>query len=163
MRAAFLLPLLATAALAAPAAAQRVIVAKGNWAALDQGSHCEALSRSELQSAKGRPQARAGFSFDRSGPRRGEFHARLSRTARPGSSVVLTVAGQPFLLATDGEWAWSREPAQAAAIIAAVRRSGDMRVTGRDRAGQRISDRYLLAGAPTAIDAAAAACLPRRR
>ena len=148
---------------AAPAAPARTIAADGGWAAFDRGRHCEAVSRSELLAARGRPQARAGFSFDRSGPRRGEFHARLSRPARPGSTVMLSVGGQPFLLVARGDWAWSRGPVQEAAIIEAVRRSGAMRVTGRDGAGRRISDRYLLAGAPTAIDAAAAACLPRRR
>jgi hypothetical protein len=33
-----------------------------------------------------------------------------------------------------------------------------MRIEARDRAGRRFADRYLLAGAPTAIDPAAAAC-----
>ena len=33
-----------------------------------------------------------------------------------------------------------------------------MRVEGRDAGGRRFADRYLLNGAPTAIDAAAAGC-----
>jgi hypothetical protein len=39
-----------------------------------------------------------------------------------------------------------------------MRTAGGMRVVARDVGGRRMSDRYLLAGAPTAIDAAAAAC-----
>jgi hypothetical protein len=62
------------------------------------------------------------------------------------------------LLASNGQWAWSRDPAQEAAIIAAVRSAGGMRVDSRDASGRRFVDRYLLDGAPTAIDAAAARC-----
>ena len=43
-----------------------------------------------------------------------------------------------------------------------MRTGGGMRIEARDSGGRRLSDRYLLDGAPTAIDAAAAACsLPR--
>ena len=75
---------------------------------------------------------------------------------------MLTVGEQPFLLVGRGDWAWSRGPAQDEAILAAVRGAGGMRVHGRDAAGRRFADRYMLAGAPTAIDAAAAACAQRR-
>ena len=103
-------------------------------------------------------QARAGFAFDAAGPRRGQFFAQLSRMPRQGSTVILTVGNQPFLLVATGGWAWSRDPAQVAAIIAAVRAAGGMRIDSRDQAGARFVDRYLLEGAPTAIDAAAARC-----
>lgn len=142
----------------APAAAE-VIAADGGWAALRYADHCEAVARSVRMAAKDRPQARAGFSFG--GRRTGEFHVRLSRPARDGSAVMLTVGELSFLLVGRDDWAWSRGPAQDAAIIAAVRGFGGMRVQGRDAAGGRFADRYLLAGAPTAIDAAAAACAQR--
>jgi hypothetical protein len=103
-------------------------------------------------------QARAGFAFDAAGPRRGQFFAQLSRMPRQGSTVILTVGDQPFLLVAGRGWAWSRDPAQEAAIIAAVRAAGGMRVDSRDQAGGGFVDRYLLEGAPTAIDAAAARC-----
>jgi hypothetical protein len=47
---------------------------------------------------------------------------------------------------------------QEAAILAAARGATSMRVEARDAAGRRFADRYLLDGAPTAIDAAAAGC-----
>lgn len=141
------------------AAAGEAIFAGGGWAALRYPDHCEAEALSLLLARKHRPQARAGFSFG--GRRTGEFHVRLSRAARPNSAVMLTVGEQPFLLVGRGDWAWSRGPAQDAAIIAAVRSAGGMRVQGRDAAGQRFTDRYMLDGAPTAIDAAAAACTQR--
>jgi hypothetical protein len=68
---------------------------------------------------------------------------------------------QPFLLVARGDWAWSRGPAQEQAIIAAARAGGEMRVEARDQAGVRFIDPYVLQGAPTAIDAAAARCALR--
>ena len=140
------------------AAKGTILFARGSWAAIDRGAECEAAGRSARIAAKGKVQAIAGFAFSRDRRRWGEFHARLRRVPRPGSSVILTVGDQPFLLVARGEWAWSSGPLQDQAIIAAVRGAGGMRVEGRDLAGRRFSDPYALDGAPTAIDAAAARC-----
>lgn len=145
-------------ALASPAAGQRLLHAGANWAALERSSgSCEAVGRSELQAAPGRVQARAAFAFSRDGKRRGELHLILSRPARAGAEALLVIGSETFLLVTKGQSAWSRGAAQERAIIAAVRRSGEMRVRAQG-VGGRVSDRYLLAGAPTAIDAAALSC-----
>ena len=145
----------------APSAAQ-VLAAEGHWAALKFGSHCQAMSRPLPPAATRQPQARAGFSFGVGsggrGARSGEFYVRLSRAPRPGSSVMLVIGGQPFMLLPRGEWAWSRGPLQEAAILSAARGATAMRIEARDAAGRRFADRYLLDGAPTAIDAAAAGC-----
>ena len=69
---------------------------------------------------------------------------------------MLTVGKTPFLLMSRGDRAWSRGPAQEAAIIAAMRESGGMKVEARSPGGGRIRDYYSLDGAPLAIDAAAA-------
>jgi hypothetical protein len=151
----------ALAALAGPAdAAQRVLFARGQWAALqsEDGRHCQAAARSLREASKGAEQARATFAFDAFGPRRGEFHVRLSRAARSGSSVILSIGDQPFQLIGRGFDAWSVGPPQEAAIIAAARVASGMRIDARDVGGHRFIDRYLLAGAPSAIDAAAAGC-----
>lgn len=134
------------------------IAASGDWATFDRGGSCEAVSRSLLVPRKGEPQPHVTISFDRGGTRRGELSVAFRRPTRPGSSVVLTVGEQPFLLPARGARAWSRGPAQEAAIISAIRSSGGMRAEARDLAGRRMVDRYALNGAPTAIDAAAAAC-----
>lgn len=142
----------------AQAGAQRLLHAGGWWAALERnGGACEAVARSELLAPPGRPQARAAFAFSRDGRRRGELHFLFARQVRPGAAAVLTIGTENFLLVTRGTSAWSRGPRQEAAIMAAVRRSAEMRVRAQG-VGGRISDRYLLAGAPTAIDAAAIAC-----
>jgi hypothetical protein len=140
------------------AARGAVLYAGGAWAAIDRGGTCEALTRSQRLAVKDRVQAVAGFTFSPDHRRWGEFHARLSRVPRPDSSVILTIGDQPFLLVSRGDWAWSRGPLQEQAIIAAARNSGGMRIEARDSGGRRFVDRYLLDGAPTAIDAAAAAC-----
>lgn len=69
---------------------------------------------------------------------------------------MLHIGGQPFLLMSQGDTAWSRGPKQEQAIIAAMRQAGAMRVEARSPGGGRIADRYSLEGAPLAIDAAAA-------
>ena len=137
-------------------AAPVIVVADGQWAALRQGRTCEAGARSLGVVHKERPPARASLSFDAGGPRRGQFAARLSRVPRPGATVMLHVGDQPFLLISQGDMAWSRGPKQEQAIIAAMRNSGGMRVEARTPGGGRLVDRYSLAGAPLAIDAAAA-------
>jgi hypothetical protein len=150
--------ILLTAAVAPHAS---IVFAGGAWVAVDRGSVCEALSRSQRIAARDKAQAIAGFTFAPDHRRWGEFHARLSRLPRPGSSVMLRLGDQPFLLVVRGDWVWSRGPLQEEAIIAAARNGGLMRIEARDRAGQRFSDPYLLDGAPTAIDAAAARCALR--
>jgi hypothetical protein len=138
-----------------------VVFAGGAWAAIDRGSACEALSRSQKVVPRDEVQPLAGFTFTADHRRWGEFHARLSRVPRSDATVMLKVGEQPFLLTTRDGWAWSRGPMQAQAIIAAARGGGWMNVESRDGSGQRFSDPYLLDGAPTAIDAAAARCANR--
>ena len=137
-------------------AAPIIVAADGQWAALREGGTCEAAVRSIGVVHKNRLPARASLSFDAGGPRRGQFAVRLSRMPRPGATVMLHVGDQPFLLMSQGDVAWSRGPKQEQAIIAAMRKSGGMRVEARSPGGGRIVDRYSLAGAPLAIDAAAA-------
>lgn len=136
--------------------APAIVAADGQWAALSQGRTCEAASRSLGVVHKDRPPARASLSFDAGGPRHGQFAARLSRDPRAGATVMLHVGDRPFLLMSRGDMAWSRGPAQEQAIVAAIRKSGGMRIEARSPGGGRIVDRYSLDGAPLAIDAAAA-------
>jgi hypothetical protein len=136
--------------------APAIVAADGQWATLRDGRTCEAAARSIGVVYKGRPPARASLSFDAGGPRHGQFAARMSRLPRPGATVMLHVGEQPFLLMSRDDMAWSRGPGQEQAIIAAIRKSGGMRLEARGPGGRRIVDRYSLDGAPLAIDAAAA-------
>ena len=136
----------------------QVVGAWGSWAAIDRGSACEAVSRSPRPATKARPAAVAGFRFAADRRQWGQFHLAMSREPRPGSSVMLEVGGQPFLLVARGRDAWSRSARQDQAIIDAVRGARSMKAEGRDSGGRRFTDRFDLAGAPTAIDSAAARC-----
>ena len=154
--------ILTLAGLAAAAAARGAVVyAGGAWAAIDHGAVCEAVSRSQKVVPKDKVQPIAGISFTADRRRWGEFHVRLSRIPRGDATVMARIGDQPFLLVTRGGWAWSRGPAQAQAIIDALRNATVMNVSSRDEAGVRFSDPYLLDSAPTAIDAAAARCALR--
>ncbi|MCA1653448.1 MAG: hypothetical protein LC656_04520 [Sphingomonadales bacterium] len=140
----------------APArAAPAIVAASGHWAALRGPKACEAATLALLPAGRTRAQGRAAFAFE-PGRRRGEFAAALSRPGRPGAAVILTIGDTPFLLVARGAGAWSRGPAQEAAIIAAVRGAASMRIEAHSAGGARFIDRYALDGAPTAIDAAAA-------
>jgi hypothetical protein len=157
---ALLAVVLAVAASAADARGS-VLYAGGAWAAIDRGASCEALTRSQRIASKDKVQAVAGFTFTADHARWGEFHARLSRMPRGDASVMLQIGNQPFLLVTRGGWAWSRGPLQAQAFIAALRDATKLRIGSRYAGGARFSDPYLLVGAPTAIDSAAARCALR--
>jgi hypothetical protein len=144
--------------IAAPAATTqppRIVAASGKWAALAGPGQCDAASLALLPASKTRLQGRASLSFD-GRSRHGQFTAALSKPVADGGSAMLTIDDQPFLLVARGPSAWSRGPVQEAAIIAAMRGATRMRIEGRTARGLRFIDRYDLAGAPTAIDAAAA-------
>ena len=141
---------------------QRAIFADGAWAAFDRRQSCVAISRSNRIVADRSQQANAGFTFDRGGPRRGQFAARLSHPLRPDSSVILTIGTSPFLLIANGSFAFSRGPAQEAAIMAAARTGASMRVEARAPGFGRFVDSFSLDGAPGAIDAAAACSAGRK-
>lgn len=141
------------AATAAPPA--RIVAASGRWAALAGPRQCDAASVSLLPASKTRLQGRASLTFDGRG-RHALFAAALSKPVAPAASVMLTIDDESFLLVARGHGAWSRGPVQQAAIVAAMRRATRMRIEGRSVRGLRFIDRYDLAGAPTAIDAAAA-------
>lgn len=152
-----------TLIVAAPAVAAHILFARGDWAAIDFGSRCEARSRMLEPPPQVKPPPFATFLFDAGGSAQGQFYVRLSRLAKAGSAVMLEVGSQPFLLIGQGQSAWSRSPAQSQAIIAAIRNGGQMRIEFRDGNERRYADYYGLTGAATAVDAAAATCAGKVR
>jgi len=89
---------------------------------------------------------------------RGQFHARLSREAKPGAPVYLSIGERRFALTAGRADAWAQDRKMDAAIVAAMRSSSTMSIEGRDRSGRRFFDLYALSGAATAMDAAALGC-----
>lgn len=94
-------------------------------------------------------------------PRRGvrnQLHLHLSRRIQPGSRITLAIGGQRFALAGGGADAWPPDRRTDAAVIAALRSARTMTVSARDSSGRSFSNSWPLAGAATAMDAAAIGC-----
>ena len=149
---------LALAVLAAPLAARDSLGVFGEWGAFSDPSvpRCYAIAAAENAGREQSPFASIG-----TWPRRqvrGQLHLRLSRTIAPAATISLSIGGQRFALAGGGGDAWARDRRMDAAIVAAMRSAGSMSVSARDRVGNRFTDRYSLAGAATAMDAATVGC-----
>lgn len=93
---------------------------------------------------------------------RGQVHFRLSRGTAKGSVVTLQVGQRSFRLSGGGSDAWAKNRTMDAAIVAAMRSASTMIIRATDKRGRRFSNTYSLAGAATAIDAAAIACSSRK-
>lgn len=94
---------------------------------------------------------------------RGQIHLRLSRKLAATPRIMLSISGQRFELAGGGGDAWAKDARMDASIAAAMRSAGSMSVSASDAQGRRFTDRYSLAGAATAMDAAALGCARIRR
>jgi hypothetical protein len=89
---------------------------------------------------------------------RGQVHFRVSRPLAPGSKIVLTVGSERFELVGGGGDAWAADRRMDAAIVAAMRSAREMVVNARGADGAGFSNTWPLAGAATAMDAAAIGC-----
>ena len=89
---------------------------------------------------------------------RNQIHFRLSRRLAPGGKIVLNIGDQRFELTGGGGDAWAVDRRMDAGIVAAMRSATSMTVSTRDAAGRGFSNTWPLAGAATAMDAAAIGC-----
>jgi len=89
---------------------------------------------------------------------RNQVHFRLSRKLAEGGRITLTIGRERFRLTGGGGDAWAADRRMDAAIVAAMRSSPRMTVFARDAAGRNFSDSWELAGAASAMDAAAIGC-----
>jgi hypothetical protein len=107
------------------------------------------------------PAQRAGFLSIAAWPGRNirnQLHVRLSRPRAGTARVTLSVGDRRFDLVAGDLDAWAPDARTDAAIVAAMRSSRSLSVEALDRNGAPFADTYQLAGAATAIDAAALAC-----
>ena len=118
--------------------------------------------REDWQNLSNRQQPYAAIGTWPSRGVRGQLHLRLSRAVAAGSPVVLALGGQRYTLSAGGGDAWTQDKRMDAAVIAAMRSAGSMSVSARDAAGRAFANTYPLAGAATAMDAAAVGCAPAR-
>lgn len=91
-------------------------------------------------------------------PVRNQIHFRLSRKMSVKPRIRLSIGGQRFDLTGGGGDAWADDDRTNAAIVAAMRSTHSMTVSATDASGRRFSNTWLLAGAASAMDAAAIGC-----
>ena len=148
-------------ALAAPLSARDSLGVFDGWAAFRDAKplRCYAIAK-----AQGTPPAPAYATVSNWPDKRvrGALHLVLSRAVADKAQVRLAVGNQRFTLVAKGRNAWASNPRDDAAIIAALRSASRMSVSARSDKGSAFTDRYALAGAATAIDAATVGCAQRR-
>jgi hypothetical protein len=76
----------------------------------------------------------------------------------PGSTVKMTIEGQGFDLFFDGEWAWPANPADDAAVLAALKAGSSAVLTGKSARGTQTKDTFSLLGFTAAMDEAEKRC-----
>lgn len=136
----------------------------GDWGAFrDAGAgHCYAIATAQPDP---RQRERQPFMTVATWPRSGvdgQVHWQLARM--PGSSgIVAQIGGQSFRLRAQGPNAWAQDARMDAAVKAAMRSAQSLSVVYRDTKGRRFSDKYLLQGAATAMDAATLGCARQQR
>ena len=148
----------AVLALATPALARDSLGMFGAWGAFRDAAvpRCYAVALSSAKARDYQPYATVGHWPQRG--TRNQVHFRLSRRLAPQAPVRLTVGGQTFVLTGGGGDAWAADRRGDAGIVAAMRSAKSMRVSARAANGATFSDSYPLAGAASAIDAAAIGC-----
>jgi hypothetical protein len=151
--------------IATPLAARDSLGVFDNWGAFrDPGAgRCYAIA---MPKPSRRPGDYRAFASVGTWPKRGvrgQVHFRLSRKLAAQPAIALAVGGRRFQLTGGGGDAWARDRAMDAAIVAAMRSAGSLSISARDVRGRRFTDRYDLAGAATAMDAATVGCARVRR
>lgn len=140
---------------AAPLAARESLGVYDSWAAFRDAkpARCYAIAK-----AQGSPPAPAYATVSNWPEKkvRGAVHFVLSRAVADKGTVRLVVGTTRFTLVAKGRNAWAKDPREDAAIVAALRSAARMSVSDGG-----FTDRYTLAGAATAIDAATVGCARR--
>ncbi len=152
-----------TAAYCAPLAARDSLGVFSDWGAFrDPGTpRCYAIAMPDETS--GRRQYRAFATVSHWPQRRisGQLHFRVSRDLAADRAITLTVGNRRFSMTGGGGDVWAQDRRMDAAIVAAMRSARGMAITASARDGGNIRDYYRLAGAATAMDAAAVGCAGR--
>jgi hypothetical protein len=151
--------LLAALLVAAPATARETIGVYRSWGAFRDAAPARCYAIARPVAAGGRS---GGWASVASWPARGlrsSLHVRLSRERDRSAPVTLTVGERRFELAANGLDAWAADAPSDRAIAAALRSGRSMSVEAVGAGGRPFADVYLLAGAATAIDAAALGCV----
>jgi len=134
---------------AAPSAARETVGAFATWAAFcDEPKKCFAISE---------PAERSKHPFMSVGIA-GATPRVYVHLGRPARAATIAIGELKFDLIVSGEDA-SADPRASRRIVSAMRQGEALTVIGTSAKGGRFRHHYMLAGAPSAIDAAAVASL----
>ena len=144
---------------AAPAGTRETLGVYRSWGAFRDAAPARCYAIARPVTAGGRS---TGWASVASWPGRGlraSLHVRLSRPRDRSAPVTLTVGERRFDLAASDRDAWATDAASDRAIATALRSGRSMSVEAVGAGGRPFADVYRLAGAATAIDAAALGCV----
>lgn len=147
--------------LAAPAWARDSLGVYSGWGAFrDPGAdpRCYAVAKAERSRQQREYQPYADVAIWPKRGVRGQVHFRLSRRLAANARIMLDLGDQRLELTGGGNDAWAQDRRMDAAIVAAMRSAQYMTVNSKSAEGRGFSDSYRLAGAATAMDAAAIGC-----
>ncbi|OQW43529.1 MAG: hypothetical protein A4S12_04635 [Proteobacteria bacterium SG_bin5] len=141
------------------ALAAELLAVRGDWGAFRGGppQNCYAIAAPVRAGGAGRAFVAIG-SWPRQGLR-GQLHVRLSAAKAPRARVTLSIGARRFELIAGDRDAWAPDARTDAAIVAAMRAGRSLSVEAQGASGRPFADVYALAGAATAIDAAALGCV----
>ncbi len=148
------------AGLATPALARDALGMFGEWAAFRDPAvpRCYAIAKAAPSTLQRDYQPYADVAYWPRQGVRGQVHFRLSRKLAADAKITLSIGGQKIPLTGGGGDAWAVDKRGDAAIVAAMRSAREMTVSARDARGRGFSNTWQLAGAATAMDAAAVGC-----
>ncbi len=89
---------------------------------------------------------------------KGQISTIIGYPFKDASTVKLAVDDKEFVLYTSGDMAWADRAETDASILAAMKSSGALKVTGTSTRGTVTTDTYSLAGLTAAIDKIDATC-----
>ena len=145
-------------AIAAPAGAREAIGVYKSWGAFRDARPLRCYAIAQPQVTGGRSHGWASVATWPARGLRASLHVRLSRERSRAAGVTLSVGERRFALVANGNDAWAADAPSDRAIVSALRGGRSMSIEAVGVGGQPFADSYALAGAATAIDAAALAC-----
>lgn len=96
--------------------------------------------------------------FRAGGGGRGEVSFTGGYPFADGSTATVDIGGTQFELFTDGEFAWTANAEQDAAIMAALKKGASATITARSGKGTQTQDTFSLRGFTAAMEDAAKRC-----
>ncbi len=159
-----LAPLVLLLLAAAPLAARESLGVYESWAAFKDAKPLRCYAIAKAQGTARAPAPAPAYATISNWPDkgvRGTVHLVLSRGVADKSAVRLVVGDKRFTLVAKGRNAWAKDAQGDAAIVAALRSAARMSVSAKSTKGGNFTDRYTLAGAATAMDAATVGCARR--